>query len=171
MNSLQQAIILTSVIGTILKEYDDGEGGSVVPEMRTRCMRFMKHQSGMRILPFGGARIIDKRRNDQFLRMVKIGDAIWKKTVDKYAGNGITVEASAFIMAVYDFAPDALNRHVTLSPKLISKLIDQNTDIHAQSSHNGTVVGGYITELLYEELGLKINGRLRALKNKIARTL
>ena len=98
-------------------------------------------------------------------------DAIWKKTVDKYAGNGITVEASAFIMAVYDFAPDALNRHVTLSPKLISKLIDQNTDRHAQSSHNGTVVGGYITELLYEELGQKVNGRLRALKNKIARTL
>jgi hypothetical protein len=100
-----------------------------------------------------------------------IGDRIWKNTIDRYAKQGVTIEATSLIKAIYDFAPDVLAKHVHISPRKIEMLLMTATDGNSTQKRDGAIIGGYLTELLAQEMGVKINGRLRALKNKIEREI
>lgn len=171
MTKTQQAIILTSIIGSILDEYQDKESVGVISILKHDCKRFMMSQSGTKFLPFVGARIVNHKLHEQFIRTVMIGDRIWKKTIDRYAKQGITIEATALIKAVFDFSPELMAKYVHISQKKIDALISGATDGDANHKRDGAIIGGYLTELLAQEMGLKINGRLRALKNKIEREM
>lgn len=94
-----------------------------------------------------------------------------EKTVDKYAKDGITIEAISLIDAVVGFAPEVLAKYVNITPKRVEALRADARDGQAEYKLNGTVVGGYLTELLYAEMGQKVNGRLRALKQKVERSV
>lgn len=171
MNSTQKSIILVSIIKTILDEYDDGEKSKAITDLSFVCHRFMKAQSGTVLLPFGLNKVIDQKKHNNFIKTVMVGDKIWRKTVDRYASNGITIEAISLIDAVYSFDKESLAKHANITPKRIEALRADARDGQQEYKLNGTVIGGYITELLYKEMGQKINGRLRALKNKVVREL
>jgi hypothetical protein len=96
-----------------------------------------------------------------------IGDKIWKTALDRYAKQSLTIEAVALIKAVYDFAPEILAKHAHISQKKITDYLNESKDGDARFKTQGAVVGGYLVELLAKEMGIKINGRLGALKNKV----
>lgn len=168
MTQLQQAIILVSIIGTILDEYRDAsELTAPVRAMKFTCKRFMDGESGVKIIPYHGAKIVNKKKFLNYTSTIKIGDSIWQKSLDRYAKMGITIEAVSLIKAVYDFAPEVLAKHAHISHKKITDYLNESKDGDVQCKTQGTVVGGYLVELLAAEMGIKINGRLSALKNKV----
>jgi len=171
MNSTQQAIILVSIIGTILSEYDDGEASASVATLKHDCKRFMTVQSGTKSLPFIGVRVVDLKKHENFLKSVRIGDEIWRKSIDRYAKQSVVIEATHLIRAVYDFNPSALEKHAHISKRKIDALSRGAVDGNDEHKRNGAVIGGHLTELLSERMGTKINGRLRALRSKVENDL
>lgn len=170
MTQIQRAIILVSIIGTILDEYrNQDELSAPVRALKFACKRFMINQSGMREIPFIGKKITDARKYQQFAKTVMIGDKIWQKAIDRYASQSITIEATSLIRALYDFAPDLLAKYAHISSKKINDYMAEAIDGDEKCKRDGAVIGGYLTELLAEEMGIKINGRLRALRMKVQR--
>lgn len=171
MNKTQQAIILTSIIGSVLDEYDDKESKGIISTLKHDCKRFMMAQSGTKTLPFIGVKVVNSQAHKRFYNSVMIGDRIWQKTINRYAKQGVTIEATSLIKAIYDFAPDVLAKHARISQRKIEMLLMTATDGNSTHKRDGAIIGGYLTELLAQEMGVKINGRLRALKNKIEREI
>ena len=171
MNSVQQSIILVSIIGTILSEYEGKEVSSSVSTLKHDCKRFMMAQSGTKTLPFIGARIVDTKKHVNFLKSVMIGDEIWKQALDRYAKQSVVIEATHLIQAVYDFNPVALGKHAHISKRKIDALSRGAVDGSNKHKRNGAIIGGHLVELLSERMGVKVNGRLRALKNKVKKEI
>ena len=171
MNSVQQSIVLVSIIGTILSEYDDGESSVAVATLKHDCKRFMNAQSGTKSLPFIGVRVVDHKKHENFLKSVRIGDEIWRKSIDRYAKQKVVIEATHLIRAVYDFNPSALEKHAHISKRKIDSLSRGAVDGNDEHKRNGAVIGGYLAELLSGYIGIKVNGRLRALRSKIENDL
>lgn len=168
MTQLQQAIILVSIIGTILDEYRHED--ELTPPVRTlkfTCKRFMDQQSGVKVLPFRGAKIVDHGKYKRYMETIKVGDRLWQKALDRYAKQKLTIEAVSTIKALYDFAPDVLAKHAHISKRKITDYLDESKEGDVKLKTQGAVIGGYLIELLAAEMGIKINGRLSALKNKV----
>lgn len=164
MTNKQKAIILTSMIGTILSEYDDTESTKAVQELKFVCQRFMFSQSGTVQLPFKGMRIIDAKKYKNFLHSVMIGDRIWKNALDRYAKQSITIEAVSIVTALYEFDKNVLTH---ISNRKMDAFKMEAKDGNEDCKRAGYVIGGFLRELLAKEMGIKINGRLMALKNKV----
>lgn len=174
MTEVQRAIILVSMIGTLLEEYKEDELTPAIKELRDVCQRFMEKQSGVEMeIQFDWRRNrvmkprINKKRHERFLEAVKIGDRIWQGGLDRYASQSVTIDAVSTIMALYEFAPEILHKHARLSRERIEAYRMSGTFGDEKYKRDGAVIGGYLTELLAKEMGMKINGRLRALKHKI----
>jgi hypothetical protein len=175
MTEVQRAIILVCMIGTILEEYKEDELTPAIKELRDVCQRFMDKQSGVEMTMqidwrkkrVMRPRITNKKRHDQFLATVRISDRIWQGSLDRYASKGINIDATATVMALYSFAPDILHKHARISQQRIEAYRSEGNDGDEKLKSAGSVIGGYLTELLAKEMGMKINGRLRALKHKI----
>lgn len=85
----QKAIILTSIIATILTEYKDDEKSKAISDLIFVCNRFMKAQSGTVRLPFGGVKVIDRKKHTNYIETVLIGDKIWKKRLTNMQKMGL----------------------------------------------------------------------------------
>lgn len=168
MTEVQRCIVMVSVMGTVLSDYDVNDITPEIQEIIDVCQHFMNKQSGI-INTRNGYRIQDRKKYDQFKSSIAIGDAIWQKTIDKYAKNTIMIDAVSMISAIYDYAPAMLHKHTRISKARIDAYIAGGTSRDKAIKLNGVIVGGYITELLAQEMGQTVNGRLRALKNKVAR--
>lgn len=175
MTEVQRAIILVSMIGTILDEYKEDELTPAIKELRDVCQRFMDKQSGVETVlvigQFGKRsmqpRVTNPKRHEQFLATIKIGDRIWQGALDRYAKQGIKIDAVATITALYTFAPNVLRKHARITQDRIDAYRAEGWDGDDRHKSAGAVIGGYLTELLASEMGIKINGRLHALKHKI----
>jgi len=172
MTKLQQTIVMVSIIGTILDEYKEAdELTPAVRNLKFTCKKFMMVQSGTRIIPFIGSKIVDSDRHKRFVNTVMIGDRIWQKAINRYAGQSVTIEAVSLIKAIYDFAPDLLAKFAHISNKKITSYINESKDGDNTFKRQGAVIGGFLIETLALEMGIKINGRLSALKNKVQNDL
>lgn len=167
MTAIQQTIVLVSIIGTILSEYSDEESTPAIKELKRVCSRFMSAQSGIKMFPFAGAKIVRPTQHKRFFDTVMIGDKVWKKALDRYAKQSVTIDAVATVTAIYNFRPQLLAKHAHISSKRIEAYKMDNDKGDAKFQRQGAVIGGYIIEILAEEMGIKINGRLGALKNKV----
>lgn len=168
MTQLQQAIILVSIIGTILNSYRDED--ELTPPVRTlkfTCKRFMDQQSGVKVTPFRGAKIVDHNKFKRYTDTIEIGNRIWQRALDRYAKQNVHIEAVSMIKALYDFAPDVLAKHAHISKRKITDYLNESKEGDDKLKTQGAVIGGYLIELLAAEMGIKINGRLSALKNKV----
>jgi len=177
MIEVKRAIILVSIIGTILAEYEESEITPAIGELRDVCQRFMEKQSGVETVLYTDYRkklvmkpmVTNKKRHAQFIESVGIGDRVWQRSLDRYALQSVTIDAVSTIMAIYSFAPDVLHKHARISRERMEAYAKSGTVGDEKYKRDGAVIGGYITELLAEEMGMKINGRLRALKQKVLR--
>lgn len=168
MTQLQQAIILVSIIGTVLNVYRDED--ELTPPIRTlkfTCIRFMDQQSGVKVTPFRGAKIVDQNKFKRYTATIEIGNRIWQRALDRYAKQNVHIEAVSMIKALYDFAPEVLAKHAHISHRKITDYLNESKEGNDKLKTQGTVIGGYLIELLAAEMGIKINGRLSALKNKV----
>lgn len=172
MTKREQAIILVSIIGTILDEYrDESEITPPVLLMKGACRNFMKKESGVKYVALIGHRIVDKKKHKTFASAIFIGDKIWRLALDRYIKESLTIEAVALIRAVYDFAPEILAKYAHISQKRIKDYGAESALGDDKFKMQGAVVGGFLVELLAKEMGIKTNGRLTALKNKVQREI
>lgn len=171
MTKNQQAIILVSIIGTILSEYDEQETTPAIRDLKRVCKKFMDAQSGVKVLPFYGPRIVNQKRHDHFVNTVKIGDRIWRETLEKYIDEKLTIDAISIIMAVYQFAPDILASKTKMTKQKMEAYAKGGSEGDEKHKTHGCIVGGHLVELLSKEMGIKINGRLKALKAKVERDI
>lgn len=174
MTEVQRSIILVSMIGVILDEYSGDEITPAIDELQQRCKRFMEKQSGVETVirrsAFGRRtiehRVANPKRHEQYLSCVATGDRIWNTAIDRYAKQNLKIDIISTVVALYGFDPDVLAKHAKIKPEMIDAYRMEG-DAGSNAKRAGAVVGGYMAELLAAEMGIKINGRLRALKNKI----
>lgn len=170
MTSIQKTIIIASIMSTILDEYKDDQITYGIQTLKDRIDRFMLNRSGVEEVK-GKYRVIDQKRHDDFKFSISIGDRVWSKAVDHYAKNKIKFDAVHTIIALYGFDPDMMAKYAKIKQHMIDTYESEGVSDNDRYCSNGTVVGGYLLELLYEEMGMKVNGRLRALKQKVEREL
>ncbi|MDD2267484.1 hypothetical protein [Sulfuricurvum sp.] len=175
MTEIQRTIILVSLIGTVLSTYEEDELSESTRELKNTCIRFSNKQSGVEMVLVRGKfgrrglapEVTNQKRHDQYIETMKIGNAIWQKALDKYGKGSIHFDAVTYVHAIYSFAPDLLHKHARISKEKIDAYMAGWIDGKQSSRNNGAWIGGYLTELLAAEMGMKINGRLRALKQKV----
>jgi hypothetical protein len=179
MTEVRRAIILTGFIGTLLTEYKEDE---ITPSIRTlidACTKFTDKRSGVELVmvrgKFGGRimtpRVTDKKRHEQFLETMKIANTIWNSALERYAKHSLKIDAISTVVALYEFLPEVLHKHARIRKEQIDAYATEGNDGDEVNKTAGAVFGGYLTELLAAEMGIKVNGRLRALKHKVERNL
>jgi len=169
MTEVQRCIIIVSIMGTILSEYDDDEITPSIQELKDVCESFMNKQSGVELLPRIGYRITNKKRHEQFKATIKIGDRIWQASLDRYAKKSITIDAVSIVSSLYYFFPTILHKHTRINKQRMDAFQSESFPGDEESKKTGVIVGGYLMELLGKEMGYQFNGPLRALRQKIER--
>ncbi|MDD2267665.1 hypothetical protein [Sulfuricurvum sp.] len=164
----QQSIILVSMIQTILGEYKEDEITSAIANLKAVCLRFTDLQSGVKFLPFIGPKVVDHKRYQLFIKTKLIADRIWKSTVDRYAAQNVSFDANESIRALWEYNPQMLKKYAKIKERYALAYINDGVPGSDKLQSAGSVIGGYITEMLDKEMGIKRNGRLAALKNKIS---
>lgn len=179
MTEVRRAIILTGFIGTLLTEYEEDEVTPVIRSLIDACTKFTDKRSGVELVMVRGKfgartmtpRITDKKRHDEFLETMKIANTIWNAALDRYAKHSLKIDAISTVVALYKFAPEVLHKHVRIRKEQIEAYASEGNDGDEGNKTAGAVFGGYLVELLAAEMGIKINGRLAALKEKIVREM
>lgn len=179
MTSIQKTIIIASIMSTILDEYEEDQITEGIQILKDQIYRFMLNRSGVEERVRTNKlrqrtivnEVVDHKRHDEFKASIAIGERVWQKAVDHYAKNKIKFDAVHTIEALYGFDPDMMSKYAKIKQHMIDTYKSEGVSDNDRYCSNGTIVGGYLLELLYEEMGMKVNGRLRALKQKVEREL
>lgn len=170
MTSHEQSIVLVSIFGTIMNEYKGSKITKGAKELLKSCNTFMANNSGTKHIKSTNKYIVtNEELNKRFLKCIMIGDAIWRKTIDRFSKDSLKVEASELIYAIYGITHEILHKHTPISKKKIDDFMSETIKENAEHSRNGAIAGGYIIQIFSESIGIKMNGSLKAIKNKIAR--
>lgn len=170
MTSHEQSIILVSIFGTIMNEYKGSKITKGAKELLKSCNTFMANNSGTKhIKGINKYVVTNDELNKRFLKCIMIGDVIWRKAINKFLKDNLTVDASELIYAIYGLTSDILHKHTPISKGKIDEFMSDSAVGDSNHKRNGAVTGGYIVQLFNEAIGVKINGQLKALKNKIER--
>lgn len=163
----QQSIILVSMMQTILGEYKEDEITTAIADLKSVCFRFTDLQSGVKILPFIGAKVVDAKRYQLFIKTKLIADRVWKATVDWYAAQNVSFDANKCVRALWEYNPQMLQKYAKIKERYVMAYVNEGIAGSDKLQTAGSVIGGYMTEMLDKEMGIKRNGRLAALKSKV----
>lgn len=171
MTEVQRAIVLVGMMEILLQE---DELPPATKNLKDACALFSNKQSGVEMVlskRLLAPRITNTKRYTQFLETMKTSDKIWVATLSRYAKQAISIDVVTTVVAIYEFYPEVLHKHTRIKKELIDAYVAEGPTVDDENRIAGAVVGGYIVELLAAEMGIKINGRLHALKGKIERQL
>lgn len=142
---LQNAIMLSSIIGSILSNYDPRESSDrrkPILELRARFKKFMFVRSAS--------------NKKEFLEALRFADAAWKKAIDHFVKYKLTIEAVSTIIRLYDLYEEPLTKYANVRAKQIDAyaagIIEKTTLELEQNSYE---VADYITECLAEFSGIR----------------
>jgi len=175
LTEVQRAIILINIIGTTLDEYSDIESTASISELKQVCRKFVEKQSGVEFIKTRTKhgkittvpKVVNEKRYRQYYEMSQIGDRIWQSTIDKYAKQQLKIDAVAMIESIWLPNESILTKHARLNRSRIDAYRFEHEAGDRIARTDGTAIGGYLLELLAEEMGEKVNGKLRALRLRI----
>jgi len=142
---LHNAIILSSILGSLLSEYDvknPKENIKPIQILRKRLRKFMSSRG---------------RTNYKiFLESVKIGDEVWKKSVDHFASKNMKLEVISTFVRLYDLYEDELSRFASIHNKQVEAFaIHQTSSLSKEIEHSSYDVADYMLNELSVFTGKK----------------
>lgn len=130
MNNLQIAIIYSSIIGTILSEFETSN--KTITILKKRIKKFMFSRS--------------RTNKKDFLEAVRKGEEVWGDAINHFAKEKINIDAFSTIIAVWSSQAEILERFVHLSEKNIEKFSLLNSNDRLDAEMNGYKVAEYLTK-------------------------
>ena len=141
---LQHAIIISSIIGSIMSHYDPAlaaDRKNPINEIRRRIKKYMFTRS--------------RSNKKEFLEAVKYSDIVWRTSVNHFAKHNIKIDAVSTVIRLYDLYAHPLSRYANINEKQMEayaykSMLDDN-DIE-QSSYE---VSDFILDQLATYTGIK----------------
>lgn len=135
---LQNAIMLSSIIGSILSSYDPKvarDRAKPIQILRARFKKFMFVRS--------------RSNQKEFLEAIKYADTAWRNSINYFAEQKLKIEAISTIVRLYDLYEEPLTKYANVRAKQIEAyaagVTDETTLEHETNSYE---VADYITEQL-----------------------
>lgn len=151
---LQRAMIMTSIIGSILSSYDPkvaSERKKSINILKQRTKKFMFRRS--------------KSNKNEFSEAIKISDRVWRTSVDYFAENNISIEAVSIILALYNLYEDELSKYANIHNKQIEAYARNSNFSRADVEQNSYRVADFIIDELAPYTG--VQKRVLNLKGKV----
>lgn len=170
LTEIERTIIAINIIGVILEEYKDDESTAPIKTLKEKCMKFSRKQSGTEERIVRGSHtvmIVDAKRHNRYVNTSMIGDKIWRESIDHFAPQNLKIDAVTLIEAVYLMNENIILKHTTIKRSDIDAYRFENSKNDEETYRNGTAIGGHLMGLMMREAGVKVNGKLRAMKLKI----
>jgi len=139
---LQNAIMISSIIGSIMSNYDPAiaaDRKKPINEIRRRIKKFM----------FKRSRSNKKELNEA----ISIADNAWKNCINHFAEQNIKIDAVSTVVRLYDLYADAMSKHANIH--------DKQMEAYALDAYTGDIemtsyeVSDYILDELSTYTGVK----------------
>jgi len=131
---LQNAIIVGSIIGSILSEYSLAESKKPIEILKKRIKKMMFNRS--------------LSNYEEFKKAIKIADEVWKDTVNHFAEKNIAIVATTTILNLYTYYDDALKRFANIGDKQIESYLVFSGHTSLTLEQNSYVVSDYLLDKL-----------------------
>lgn len=142
---LQNAMMLSSIIGSILSNYDPKvvrDRAKPIVTLRARFKKFMYVRS--------------RSNTKEFLEAVKFADIAWQNSINHFVKQKLTIEAVSTIVRLYDLYEEPLTRYANVRAKQIDAYAAGITeDTTLQHETNSYEVADYIIEQLAAFSGVR----------------
>lgn len=153
-SELQKAIAVSSMIGSILANYDpkkasDRKKPIQVLKARIKKMMFKRSRSNKK----------------EFIDAVTISDVIWRKAIEHFEKQNVTIEAVAITIRLYDLYEPQLSRFTNINERQIEAFARGMDSHHYEDS--SYIVADYLIEKLAPFTGAKRENS-QELQNKLA---
>jgi len=139
---LQNAIMISSIIGSIMSNYDPkvaSERKKPINEIRRRIKKFMYKRSRTNAKEFDEATIL--------------ANIVWKKSVNHFIDKNMRIDAVSVAIRLYDLYADAMSKHANIH--------DKQMEAYAFDAYSGDIemtsyeVSDYILDELSSVTGVK----------------
>jgi glycyl-tRNA synthetase beta subunit len=139
---LQNAIIISSIIGSIMSNYDPAlaaDRKKPINEIRRRIKKFMFTRSRSSV--------------KEFYKAIAVANAVLKNAVNHFADKNIQIDAVSTVIRLYDLYADAMSRYANIHEKQMER--------YANGAYSGDIeltsyeVSDYIIDQLSEVTGVK----------------
>ena len=130
MTNLQKAITYSSVIGSMLNEYE--KTPAAIQDLKRQVKKFMFKRS--------------RTNAKEFQEAIKKGNEIWIKAIDNFAEQNLKIDAFSTIVAVWSSQAELLARFANITEKRMDKfcILNDNDDLEAEQA--GYRVAEYLNE-------------------------
>ena len=150
---IKKALIYSSLIGTILNEYEEQE--------RTRAMKSILANIGKFLL------ITKRKQASLYFEALKISSKAWEDAIDHFEHSDKRIEGVTAINEFYGQAGDHIRRYAKVSPEMIY----QFSHSYVGSVVDSYEVSDYIIRKVQEALGepvseLSLTDKLKLLNNR-----
>jgi len=134
MNNLQIAIIYSSLLGSILNEFD--KSPSPIMDLKKQVKKFMFKRS--------------RSNKKEFMEAIHKGQSVWNEALDHYRDSNLKIDSFALIVALWSSQADILGKFVNLTQKRIdrfslindSELLGAELDAYKVAEHINKLIKG-----------------------------
>lgn len=159
MTELQKAIIISSMIGSILANYDPrkkAERGKGLVILRKRLKKMMMQRS--------------KSNRKEFIEAIQVGDKVWRDAVNHFSDKNISIEAVSITIRLYHLYSTQLQRFANIGDRQIDAFAmgGNGTEGHEKNSF---IVADYILKALAPFTGEHLENKLSLRKTIIKQNL
>lgn len=154
---LQNAMILGSIIGSILDGYNPAvakERATPIQILRARLKKFMYTRS--------------RSNKKEFLESVRLAHTAWSNSIDYFAEQKLSIEAISTIVRLYDLYEEPLTKYANVRAKQIDAYaagITEDTTLEHET--NSYEVADYIIEQLAVFSGVRRVSKFKKVIQKV----
>ena len=105
---LQNAIIISSLIGTLLSEYSVKENTKIITLLKRRIHKFMYSRS--------------RTNKKEFLEALRISEAIWKQSINHFAKKKTKLEVISTVIRLHDLYSTEVSRFANIREEHLESL-------------------------------------------------
>ena len=130
MTQLQISIIYSSIIGSILSEFEQTK--RPIEELKRQIKKFMFKRS--------------RSNRKEFDEAIKAGNKIWIDAIDYFTKENLSIDAFAVIVACWSSHDDALAKHANLTQKRIDSFSMLNDSERLEAEMDAYRVSDYLNQ-------------------------
>lgn len=134
MNNLQIAIVYSSIIGSMLNEFEKTK--KPVEDMKRQVKKFMFRRS--------------RTNRKEFYAAIEVGTNVWQRAIDHFAEQELKIDAFSTIVALWSSNADIFSRFVNLTEKRIEKFSMLNDNDILDAELSGYKVAEYLSKIIKE---------------------
>ena len=151
--NLEKALIGASLINTIFMEYGQGELSSSGELVRKRIGKFMRQRA--------------KTNRKTLLNAIKTTDKAWRKTINHFANDRLSIEAKTTIAVIYKYLEKDLEKFANIKDKDMEMFSIQTTSDLEAEKNSTTIIDYLMNEIGIEKKKSLFSGKKLIIKNNL----